>query len=213
MSSTPSPHLNVRKQAAFPAERCEESRILSRASRGRARSGMAVKAAPCWTLFSSSVAQAAFCKRSNPFQLWRRRRCAKPYAALALGSLFRYYQMMGKPTRKGRGRPATGRDPVSAIRLPVELTTAIDKWAARHEATSRSDAIRRLVELGLAGSQRMRQRRSQAATKASHLAGQQIDKLADLSATAEERQQRKRRLLKGPGEFRDLRADLPKATS
>jgi hypothetical protein len=43
------------------------------------------------------------------------------------------------------------------------------------------------------------------------MAGQQIDKLADLSATAEEQQQRKRRLLKGPGEFRGLRADLPKA--
>jgi len=156
-------------------------------------------------------ARAPFVEHGGGFN--PRRICAKPYAALALGSLFRYYQMMGKPTRKGRGRPATGRDPVSAIRLPVELTTAIDKWAARHEATSRSDAIRRLVELGLAGSQPMRQRSPQAATKASHMAGQQIDKLADLSATAEERQQRKRRLLKGPGEFRDLRADLLKATS
>jgi Arc/MetJ-type ribon-helix-helix transcriptional regulator len=53
-----------------------------------------------------------------------------------------------KVNQKRRGRPATGRDPVSAVRLPVELTTAVDEWAQDHEA-SRSEAIRRLVELGL----------------------------------------------------------------
>jgi hypothetical protein len=53
-----------------------------------------------------------------------------------------------KVNQKRRGRPATGRDPVSAVRLPVELTSAVDKWAEDHEA-SRSEAIRRLVELGL----------------------------------------------------------------
>ena len=42
------------------------------------------------------------------------------------------------------------------------------------------------------------------------LAGEQIDKLSDPSATAEEQQQRKRRLLKGPKEFRDIRGDFPK---
>ena len=118
--------------------------------------------------------------------------------------------MAKKLTPKRRGRPATGRDPVSAIRLPAELTAAIDKWAARNETASRSDAIRRLVELGLAVSGPLKQRSPKAASKALDLAGQQIDKIADPSATAEERQQRKRRLLKGPGEFRDLRADLPK---
>jgi hypothetical protein len=45
--------------------------------------------------------------------------------------------------------------------------------------------------------------------QASELAGQQIDKLADASATDEERQQRKRRLLKGPRKFRDIRGDSP----
>jgi hypothetical protein len=133
--------------------------------------------------------------------------------ALLLCSLFWYYQIMAKSIKvipKRRGRPATGRDPVSAIRLPVELTAAIDKWAARNEAASRSDAIRRLVELALSGSQPMSQRSPKATSKALDMAGQQIDKLADSSATAEERQQRKRRLLKGPGEFRDLRADLRK---
>jgi hypothetical protein len=50
--------------------------------------------------------------------------------------------------KKGRGRPATGRDPVSAVRLPVELTAAVDKWAEDNKA-NRSEAIRRLVEIGL----------------------------------------------------------------
>jgi Arc/MetJ-type ribon-helix-helix transcriptional regulator len=50
--------------------------------------------------------------------------------------------------KKGRGRPATGRDPVSAVRLPLELTAAVEKWAEDNEA-NRSEAIRRLVELGL----------------------------------------------------------------
>jgi Arc/MetJ-type ribon-helix-helix transcriptional regulator len=112
--------------------------------------------------------------------------------------------------RKKRGRPATGQDPVSAIRLPVELTAAIDKWAARNDAPSRSDAIRRLVELGLAKSQPMKKRSPKAASKALELAARQVDKLADSSIPPEERQRRKRRLLKGPGEFRELRADLPK---
>ena len=58
-----------------------------------------------------------------------------------------------KPTDKTvvqnrRGRPPTGQDPVSAIRLPHNLTAAIDYWAAHNGATSRSEAIRRLVEIG-----------------------------------------------------------------
>lgn len=51
--------------------------------------------------------------------------------------------------KKRRGRPATGRDPVMAIRLPNELREAIDKWAARRDL-SRSEAIRLLIEVGLA---------------------------------------------------------------
>ena len=50
---------------------------------------------------------------------------------------------------KGRGRPATGQDPVSAVRLPADLTKQIDLWAEKKGADSRSEAIRRLVELGL----------------------------------------------------------------
>ncbi|MCP4620663.1 MAG: ribbon-helix-helix protein, CopG family [Bradyrhizobium sp.] len=51
--------------------------------------------------------------------------------------------------KKSRGRPATGHDPVSAVRLPEDLTSQIDAWAEENGAPSRSEAIRRLVEFAL----------------------------------------------------------------
>ena len=52
--------------------------------------------------------------------------------------------------RKRPGRPATGQDPVTAIRLSSELRKSVDAWAAKQEdLPGRSEAIRRLVELGL----------------------------------------------------------------
>lgn len=50
---------------------------------------------------------------------------------------------------KRRGRPATGQDPVSAVRLPSDLTEQIDRWGEKHEVPTRSEAIRQLVEIGL----------------------------------------------------------------
>ena len=52
--------------------------------------------------------------------------------------------------QKKRGRPATGRDPVSAVRIPDELGAAIDAWAKRNAAGTRSQAIRQLLEQALA---------------------------------------------------------------
>ena len=52
--------------------------------------------------------------------------------------------------KKTRGRPATGRDPVTAIRLSKEMRETVDKWADKQaDKPGRSEAIRRLVELGL----------------------------------------------------------------
>jgi hypothetical protein len=45
---------------------------------------------------------------------------------------------------------------------------------------------------------------------AANLAGQVIDRLADHSATSEERETRKRKLLKGPKEFQNMRRDQRK---
>ena len=50
---------------------------------------------------------------------------------------------------KKPGRPATGHDPFVGIRLPESLLEEIAEWSDKHEAASRSDAIRRLVEIGL----------------------------------------------------------------
>ena len=47
--------------------------------------------------------------------------------------------------------------------------------------------------------------RPKGAAKAREMAGQALDRLIDASATDEQRQTRKRRLLKGPKEFRDIR--------
>jgi hypothetical protein len=52
--------------------------------------------------------------------------------------------------RKKRGRPPTGQDPVTAIRLSAELRANVDVWAAsQDDEPGRSEAIRRLVEIGL----------------------------------------------------------------
>jgi hypothetical protein len=51
--------------------------------------------------------------------------------------------------KKRRGRPATGKDPFVGIRLPASLIAEIESWAASQEVASRSQAIRRLVEIGL----------------------------------------------------------------
>jgi hypothetical protein len=134
---------------------------------------------------------------------------------LSVDTLFGYAYLMRKSIKvhlKRRGRPASGKDPLVSARLPQSMINQIADWAL-HNAATRSQAIRRLVELGLAGSRPMRRRSPKAATKARDLAGQQIDKLSDPSATAEEQQKRKRRLLKGPGEFRHIRGDLPKPKS
>jgi Arc/MetJ-type ribon-helix-helix transcriptional regulator len=59
--------------------------------------------------------------------------------------------------KKGRGRPATGHDPTTTIRLSPEFREKVDEWAARQEdKPPRSEAIRRLVELGLAAAPKRR---------------------------------------------------------
>ena len=50
---------------------------------------------------------------------------------------------------------------------------------------------------------------AKAAAKAAEMASQQIDRLGDQSTAQEQRASRKRRLLKGPKEFRNIRDDLP----
>ena len=53
-----------------------------------------------------------------------------------------------KPKKRGRGRPATGRDPMIGLRLPKDETARLDQWA-KANAYTRSEAIRVLIERGL----------------------------------------------------------------
>ena len=48
------------------------------------------------------------------------------------------------------GRPATGKMPTIALRAGAEFRHAVEKWAAKQQdAPTLSEAIRRLVEIGL----------------------------------------------------------------
>ena len=102
----------------------------------------------------------------------------------------------------------TGIGLLIGMRWHASVLEKIDGWRRQQiDAPSRTEAIRRLVEQALSGS--LSGPRSQKArSKAHELASAQLDKLIDPSAPAEERQQRKRRLLKGPKEFRDLRDEI-----
>jgi hypothetical protein len=95
--------------------------------------------------------------------------------------------------------------------LPAEVTVQVDKWAGDHEA-NRSEAIRRLVELGLKVKTPARPTSKPGRTlRAQELATKAIEKMIDPAAPPEERAQRRRRLTKGPSEFRGARIDQPKA--
>jgi predicted transcriptional regulator len=53
-----------------------------------------------------------------------------------------------KPKKRGRGRPATGRDPMIGLRLPKNAIARLDDWAKAMGCT-RSELIRGLIEHGL----------------------------------------------------------------
>jgi len=72
-----------------------------------------------------------------------------------------------------------------------------------------SEAVRRLVEIALASAPAPK-RAKKAVARASELASATIDKLTDPSASYRGASERKRRRLKGPSEFREMRDDLPK---
>jgi hypothetical protein len=97
--------------------------------------------------------------------------------------------------------------------MTLEFQRPIKAWAkSQEDRPSMAEAIRRLVELGLkvklaakpAGKPGRRLRAQELAAKA-------IEGMIDPAAPPEERAQRRRRLTKGPLEFREDRVDLPKA--
>jgi hypothetical protein len=106
----------------------------------------------------------------------------------------------------------TGRDPISAVKMPESLTAAVDMWAeTRH--LSRSDAIRELVELGLKVAPPALtpgHPLASDATRIEELAVHELEGLLDPALSEDERERRIRRLTDGPPEFSHERIDLPK---
>jgi hypothetical protein len=117
--------------------------------------------------------------------------------------------------QKRVGRPPTGKTPMLGFRATDDLRGKIVHWAEfQPDAPKLSEAVRRLVELGLtvatktSPSDRLHAAR---ADRAKDLASKAIEKMSDPAAPPEERAQRKRKLTKGPAEFRDARVDQPRA--
>jgi hypothetical protein len=121
-----------------------------------------------------------------------------------------------KVHQKRRGRPATGRDPAVTIRIPKGVLKAVEAWAAGQVDTpARSPAIVRLVEIGLGKAFPIERpaaakTRAGSADRAKELAEKTIDRLADPETPSEEKVVRRRRLVKGPSEFREDRVDQPR---
>lgn len=119
---------------------------------------------------------------------------------------------------KGSDRPVrrrTGLDAVSAVRMSEDLTAAVDAFAEA-QGMARSDAIRRLVELGLRAAPKPavaappRHTIADDSELIEEFAVKLIDQLLDPALSGDERERRIRRLTEGPPEFSAERIDLPK---
>jgi|ERR1700735_168032 hypothetical protein len=117
--------------------------------------------------------------------------------------------------KKTRGRPrTTGLGTGILVRMHDQLE-GLDAWIVKQKepGLTRPEAIRRLVELGLTIRPKRKQAPAARAARAKELASSAIATMTDPSVPAEERAQRRHRLIKGPEEFQELRVDRPKAKS
>jgi hypothetical protein len=117
--------------------------------------------------------------------------------------------------KKKRGPAPTGKGVQIGGRWQPDELAAVDKWRRKEDdLPSRSEAIRRLVEIGLSKSETTKRPKvlstaKQSAARAAELAAKTIDKHLDPDAHPEEREVRKRKLVEGPSVFRDARRDRP----
>jgi hypothetical protein len=115
--------------------------------------------------------------------------------------------------QKHRGRPATGQGVQIGTRWPEATVAQIDAWASWQEDTpARSESIRRLVDIGLgkaAPALAVTSAAKASSERAREMAGNAIDKLKDNKASPDDQASRKRRLVKGPEEFQNVRRDRP----
>jgi hypothetical protein len=110
------------------------------------------------------------------------------------------------------GRPAAGSNPMMGFRAEPVLRASIVKWAEKQpDVATLTEATRGLVELGLSVKVPPRSGSSpDHRLRAQELAASAIDKIGDPTAPSKERDQRRRRLTKGPEEFQEVRVDRPR---
>jgi hypothetical protein len=115
-------------------------------------------------------------------------------------------------SKKRRGPAPTGKGVQVGERWHPSELAAIDVWIASSldKALTRAHAIRRLVALGLKVKKQSGQSSDSQKFRAREMAGNTIDRMTDTEASPEDQADRKRRLLKGPEEFREARVDRPK---
>ena len=112
-------------------------------------------------------------------------------------------------------RPEAIRQLVEAALTPCissEQAAAIDAWIRKQADPdlTRPEAISRLVELGLTVRTKSKQPTAARAHRAKELAATAIDSLTAGAPNNDEKASRKRRLIKGPEEFREVRLDRAK---
>jgi hypothetical protein len=112
--------------------------------------------------------------------------------------------------QKLMGRPRTGITPLMGFRADAATRAAIVKWAENQpDMPTLSEAIRRLVELGLTVRAKTKQGSAARAERAKELASKTINNLTADTPESNEKASRKGRF-KGPEEFREARVDRPK---
>ena len=114
--------------------------------------------------------------------------------------------------KKKRGPAPTGKGEQVVVRWQPGPLAALDAWVEKQQDPNltRAEAVRRLVELGLTVKTRSAPSERQRAALAD-LASKAIDSLTAGTPDNNEKTSRKRRLIKGPEEFREVRVDRPKA--
>lgn len=113
--------------------------------------------------------------------------------------------------KKRRGPPPTGKGELLGVRIHPPQLASLDDWIGQQpDKPSRPEAVRRLLEQALIRSSDQGSTTEQTAQKALELATRAADRLVDKSIPVEQQEHRKRALIKGPKEFREIREDLPK---
>jgi hypothetical protein len=96
------------------------------------------------------------------------------------------------------------------VRMSSSVLRSLDEWCRKQaDRPERTEAICRLVEQALTSAD-TRPMATDAQHKAAEMAFDEIDKLGTNVGQDEEHAQRKRRLIKGPSEFREIRAKRAK---